>query len=73
MKKFLFLVFLSAAFTSCQDAVNNDYKLPAVLDNHLFHSLFHSSNRNNADSAKAANDKHFNFFLKEGIAKKFGL
>ena len=72
MKKFLFLILISAAFASCQNTVSDGYKLP-VLDNHFFHSLFYSADKNNSDSTKAADDKHFNFFLKEGIAKKFGL
>ena len=73
MKKFMVFTFVSVIFVSCDVSVGNDYKLPEVSGKSIFHSIFYSSDKNDTDSAKAANDKRFNFFFKEGISKKFGL
>lgn len=73
MKKFLVLAVILVAFASCQNSVSNDYKLSSLFNSNFVHTIFQGSEKDNTDSSKSANNKQFNFFLKDGIAKKFGL
>ncbi|HEY0298373.1 MAG TPA: hypothetical protein VGB84_04060 [Arachidicoccus sp.] len=72
MKKVLLYGFALIGFTACENAVNNS-EIPSVLKNDLLHSVINATQKIKTDSSRLNKTKHFNFFLKEGFAKKFGL
>ncbi|MDE1192285.1 MAG: hypothetical protein PW786_09120 [Arachidicoccus sp.] len=73
MKKLLLIAIVGMCVTSCSSTMSNDYQLSDLLGKNLLHSFLSKDTKEINDSLKSQSDKHFNFFLKEGIAKKFGL
>ncbi|AYD47220.1 hypothetical protein [Arachidicoccus soli] len=75
MRKLFFFAIMLITFASCQTDVSEvSLSLKKEVKTGILHSLFSNSSKNSSDSsASQPSINHFNFFLKDGFARKFGL
>ncbi|MGF7230720.1 hypothetical protein [Arachidicoccus sp.] len=76
MRKFFIFTTILFSFVACKSSINEaSSSFNTNVKTSLLHSIFSGFNKSNADSCTTQRPSinHFNFFLKDGFERKFGL